>query len=598
MMRTHKLMRWIPAVLLALCLPATVWAGALAASTTYTLELWKMNSDGTTTLVSTKSVTSDSSGKITFSFSNVPTNATNNFLIVNVKDSAGTLQIKSLVPAPPAGSNNTLGVNTTTTKQAVLLEKLGAAIGTDDPIAVAFGLMFTRNPNLATSDINNFATIGKAAIIGGGSGTTAYGKEKYMLNNGATAADLTAFKKKLVYNAATGTKDLRTFAALTKSAVDTPAQAKADMNKASAMMADIFVDAADAAGIDLNLILAGFDAADPGSLPASSGATAALGNLTTPFKNSMNGAATTFFTRLAALKVRRSYLAALTALNATSAEKTRFNNAVTKMTDAMSKADALFAPYFDGTYDQTETLQAAFNAAHLSSTATTGAEGVINAGITAGKLTAATSTVGDAMDYVYTQAFNSFSTAVQSTNVEISTMQNNVSTALGGTPTSSQLAANGVGTYRDFNGKTVNWPIPQTVAVDFVATAINNGGGLTYNRTAVASAIPVPANMSWLNGTGTRTTNFNTGNTSFENLLKLQEDIQIAEFTRFYIWDPSNTTTSGHPTRAQEQTAKQAFISNLKTIVNNLGGTTDGTTAITTAQKKALVLAQQQPSLY
>ncbi len=598
MMRTHKLMRWIPAVLLALCLPATVWAGALAASTTYTLELWKMNSDGTTTLVSTKSVTSDSSGKITFSFSNVPTNATNNFLIVNVKDSAGTLQIKSLVPAPPAGSNNTLGVNTTTTKQAVLLEKLGAAIGTDDPIAVAFGLMFTRNPNLATSDINNFATIGKAAIIGGGSGTTAYGMEKYMLNNGATAADLTAFKKKLVYNAATGTKDLRTFAALTKSAVDTPAQAKADMNKASAMMADIFVDAADAAGIDLNLILAGFDAADPGSLPASSGATAALGNLTTPFKNSMNGAATTFFTRLAALKVRRSYLAALTALNATSAEKTRFNNAVTKMTDAMSKADALFAPYFDGTYDQTETLQAAFNAAHLSSTATTGAEGVINAGITAGKLTAATSTVGDAMDYVYTQAFNSFSTAVQSTNVEISTMQNNVSTALGGTPTSSQLAANGVGTYRDFNGNTVNWPIPQTVAVDFVATAINNGGGLTYNRTAVASAIPVPANMSWLNGTGTRTTNFNTGNTSFENLLKLQEDIQIAEFTRFYIWDPSNTTTSGHPTRAQEQTAKQAFISNLKTIVNNLGGTTDGTTAITTAQKKALVLAQQQPSLY
>lgn len=598
MMRTHKLMRWIPAVLLALCLPATVWAGALAASTTYTLELWKMNSDGTTTLVSTKSVTSDSSGKITFSFSNVPTNATNNFLIVNVKDSAGTLQIKSLVPAPPAGSNNTLGVNTTTTKQAVLLEKLGAAIGTDDPIAVAFGLMFTRNPNLATSDINNFATIGKAAIIGGGSGTTAYGMEKYMLNNGATAADLTAFKKKLVYNAATGTKDLRTFAALTKSAVDTPAQAKADMNKASAMMADIFVDAADAAGIDLNLILAGFDAADPGSLPASSGATAALGNLTTPFKNSMNGAATTFFIRLAALKVRRSYLAALTALNATSAEKTRFNNAVTKMTDAMSKADALFAPYFDGTYDQTETLQAAFNAAHLSSTATTGAEGVINAGITAGKLTAATSTVGDAMDYVYTQAFNSFSTAVQSTNVEISTMQNNVSTALGGTPTSSQLAANGVGTYRDFNGNTVNWPIPQTVAVDFVATAINNGGGLTYNRTAVASAIPVPANMVWLNGTGTRTTNFNTGNTSFENLLKLQEDIQIAEFTRFYIWDPSNTTTSGHPTRAQEQTAKQAFISNLKTIVNNLGGTTDGTTAITTAQKKALVLAQQQPSLY
>ncbi len=558
----------------ALFIAQSAFAATLSANTAYTLELTKVNSDGTTTLVSSTSTTSDSTGKITFTFSNVPTQSTNNFLIVTVKDSTGTVQIKSFAPAPAASGTNTLGVNTTTTAQANLMEKLGVVIGTDDPIVVSFGLMITRNPNLSTTDIGNFATIAQEAIING--------METYMTSNGASTAQMATFKSKLVYNATASTTDLRDFTALTKASVDTPASAKEDMAKASGLISAAFVDAAAAANIDLDLILAAFDSAGI-NLQSGAGATA-MAALSTAFQTSMNQSVNSFFTQLATVKVKQRYSAALTALNATTAEKTRFDTGVTTMSTDMGTADSLFASYFDGTtgYDMTETLATAFAASRLSNT------GVINTLITAATL-ATTDTIQTAMDAVYQKAFTSFSTAIQSTNTEIGDMQTGVSSALGGTPTATQLASSGVGTYRDFNGNTLNWPIPQTASVNFIASAISAGGTLTYSRTTLA----VPSIMSWLNaGSGTRTT-FNTGNTSFNNLLSMQEDVMIAENTRFSIF-----AGSGNPSQTQMQNAKASFITNLAAIVANIGGTTDSTTAFTTAQKKALVQAQQQPSLH
>jgi len=592
-MNIYKTIRLTLAALMALCLMQSA-AYALTASTAYTLELAKVNSDGTTTLVSSTSVTSDSAGKITFSFSNVPTQSTNNFLIVTVKDSAGAVQIKSFAPAPAAKGTNTLGVNTTTTAQAKLMEKLGLVVGTDDPIVVAFGLMFTRNPNLATADIGYFATIGKEVIVNG--------MEVYMTNKGVTSAQMSTFKKALVYNSTASTTDLRDFTALTKAAVDTPASAKADMAKASGLISAAFVDAAAAADIDLDIILAAFDSADPSV--GSAAAKAALANLSASFQASMNAAVGSFFTQLAAAKVKQRYSATLTALNATSAQKTRFNSAVTTMATTMGDTDSQFASYFDGTsgYNISETLATAFAANRLTNS------GTINTLINdaTNNITTA-STVSDTINAVYQKAFSTFSTAIASTNAEITTLKSDVASALGiavgNLPT-------GFGTYTNFSGTKVNWPIPQTVAVSYIASVITATGSLTYTRSGLA----IPTTMTeWFGSCaapnaakGTKTsceavpgvwtpktaTTFNTGNASFNSLLGIQEDIMIAESTRYSIY-----ANNANPTRSAEQTAKATFITNLATISGNIGGTSDGTTAFTTAQKKALVQAQQQPSL-
>jgi len=581
---------------------------ALAPNTPYTVEMAQVNANGSTTLVSSSSTTSDGTGKITFTFTNVPTQATNNFLIITVKDNAGNVQIKSFAPAPPANATNLLGVNTTTTAQAKLMEKMGQIIGTDDPIVISFGLMFTRNPTLSTTDIGNAAIIGQEAIING--------MEPYMLANGATASQLAAFKKKLVYNATPGAKDLRNFAALAKSSVDTPASAKADMAMASGLISDIFIDAAAATGIDLDLILAAFDAA---GIKLQSGAGLSANNaLSATFRNNMNQSVQNFFTRVSATKVKSRYATTLTTLNATAAQKTRFNTGVTSMSNAMAAIDSRYAAYFDGSANMTETINTAHAAGRIDKTQNPVASAItawINAGSpavnsmnfnSATMLDPATSTIQNAIDLSYMAAFNSFNTAIQSTNAEISALKTAVANAMGATVASLPP---GLGTFTDFNGNIVNWPVPQTAAVSFVASIISGGGGLNYTRSGLA----IPNSMAeWFgscaNGTSfSRTactgagstwtvntaTAFNTGNAAFDALLAIQEDIQIAEQTRFDIY-----ATGAQPTQLQMQTAKRTFITNLGTIIANISGTTDGVTALSSAQQRALVQAQQQPSLY
>jgi hypothetical protein len=112
-----------------------------------------------------------------------------------------------------------------------------------------------------------------------------------------------------------------------------------------------------------------------------------------------------------------------------------------------------------------------------------------------------------------------------------------------------------VGTYRNYDGDTVNWPIPQVVATNWVANILIAGGGLTYDRTTVASALPIPDNMAWLNnpsypsGSGVRTDFVGAGMpASFATLMGMQEDMQIAEMTRNYIYDGTNPSTGGNPT--------------------------------------------------
>jgi len=520
---------------------------ALAANTQYNITLEKFLSDGTLSTVAVTGVLSDANGKIAFTFSNVPTCPTTNFLSIKVTDGLGNIVRRSFAPAPPANATNGLGVNGVSTKQGEAMVAMGALMGSDNPMAVSFGLLFTRTDQLTTSDINNIAILGKEAIING--------MQTYMLANGVTAAQMTTFKQKLVCNQPN--TDLSNFASLFKSAVDTPAQAQADMAKAAGVIGDSFIASAAAAGIDLDIILAGFDSA--GDKTQTGAGLAAFNAVSTAIKGSMNQAVNSFRTRLAVKKVQQRYAAALTALGVSGASVTTFNTAVATLGTDLAAVEVLYARYFD---DPTGN--------------------------------AMTTAIQTAMDNAFQAAFTTFTTAIASTGADITAMRNKVSTAIAGNLSLvGGLTTGGVGTYRNFSGSTVNWPIPQTGSVNFVATNVIAGGGLTYTRSTLA----VPAFMAWLNGTGTRTANFGTGNANFEALLGMQEDVMIAENARFDIYNPGNATTGGNPTTLQRQASQAAFKTNLAAIVAALGGTTDGTTALTTAQKRAMVLSQQQPSM-
>jgi len=80
---------------------------------------------------------------------------------------------------------------------------------------------------------------------------------------------------------------------------------------------------------------------------------------------------------------------------------------------------------------------------------------------------------------------------------------------------------------------------------------------------------------------------------SFAALMGLMEDVQIVEETRHAIWQGSN-----QPTAAQKQQARVDFANNLDQIAALISGTTDGTSAISTAQKKALLKLMMEPSLF
>jgi hypothetical protein len=488
-------------------------AVSLLANTVYTVEVSQMNSDGTTTLSSSSSATSDANSKITFTFSNVPTFPTVNFLIVTVKDSAGTVVTKSFAAAPPAGGTSSLGVNTSSSAQAAVLEAMGVLMGSDDPICMAFGLMMTRSAGMTAQDLIDFSVVGQQAVI--------IGMEGYMTDStkgGLSTATLDLFKAALISNSAAGTQDLRAFSSLYKSAIDTPASADADMAKASGLVADIFIDAAATAGIDLNIILAALDYVDIVMTPGSAGANSmtSLQANALPFFNTMQASMEGFKTRLKVFKVKQTYSDVLTELGSTTVQITKFNDGVTALSTAFSAIDTLYAPCFDGT--------------------------------TALDVNTATINTGNAcvavdINQAYGTAFDGFSAAIASSDADILSLRESLSVVLNTTVTN--LINWGVGGYQDYNGKTINWPIPQSASVSFIGAALTNGGSLSYARTGQA----IPAAMGeWMGSCSDSTknnrtscaapevwtslaNNFNNGNTSMDCMQGIQEDIMIAQNT-------------------------------------------------------------------
>lgn len=525
---------------------------ALTVGTEYTVVLSKINGDGTSTSVSSTSAIADSNGKITFSLTNLPTATDTNFVLLEIKDPGGTVVRQSIAPAPAAGSTNLVGINALSDVQAQTLRTSMLSNSSDDPMGVAFGLVFVRSPNLEASDISIIAQMMGTAILGND------GMEAFLLVNGVSAGTLATFKKNLVSNAAAGSKDMSDYIEFFKNAVDNSDDD--EMSKAGGIMGDIFIDAGAAAGIDPTLILASFSAA--GSAP---GLDALMGSLSAGFGTSIQQAVSSFFTRIASVKLKREYTDALTTLSASGSEVTRFNAAVASFVSAQQAIDVQYGDFFvdpDG-----YAIQVGKNIA----------------------------TIRSELDTAYTGAWSTFQAALQSIAGEISDMKTAVAAGLtvstGSSVTVGDLPGT-LGTDRDFNGNTVNWPIPQTVSVSWVASILSANGSFSFTR----DALPVPSpGMDWLNGTGARTT-FGAGGlnlpVNFADLMGLMEDVLIVEHTRFAIY------SGGPPTADQEEAARLAYKTNADNLIALISGTTNGTTPISTAQKEALIKLMQEPSLF
>jgi len=192
-------------------------------------------------------------------------------------------------------------------------------------------------------------------------------------------------------------------------------------------------------------------------------------------------------------------------------------------------------------------------------------------------------------------------TATAATDARLTTMIANIDSALG---TSTGLTKSNFQFYQS-GGTANNWSITMVIPTDWISSIVSAGGALTYTRDTTA----LPSAMTWL-GTcsssgygdqascegagGTWTagrTDFVGGGTpaSYAVLLGLQEDVMIREFTRWADQSSAGSDMSLHAT------LEKNFAAAMDTLAGNLGGTSDGSTAITAARKAALVTLLQSP---
>lgn len=529
-------------------------AFALTAGEDYTVVVSQINSDGSLTSVTSTSATADADGKIAFDFpSDMPTADETHFILLQVKDSSNTVVRQGIAPAPGAGETNLVGVNPLSDVQADALQTVMADNSTDDPLAAAFGLVFIRSESLAESDIPGLSQMMATAIRGND------GMEAFLLAHDISASQLAIFKDRIIYNSTAGTSDMSDYIAYFKTAVDSGNND--DLAEAGGLMADILIDAGVAAGIDPQLLLAAFDAAGD-----ATGLQDAMMSISSGFQGSVMAAVNGFTTRIRSVVLNKQYTDALSTLGGNQTLIDRFNAGVQDMITAQRQVDAQYGEYFMN--------PDAYLAAHP--------------GVTENQ-------IRQAIDAAFQGAWSSFETAIGSTNGEITTMRATVAQALG--INVGDLPSD-LGQKYDFDGNQVNWPIPQTVAVTWVASVLIDGGSLGYTR----DTTPVSAMMqNWLdsdnnpgNGVDGQRHDFTSGGmpADFAALMGLMEDVQIVESSRHAIWDGGS-----EPTPDQRQQARLDFLANLATLAGNISGTTDGTTAINADERKSLIKLMMHPSL-
>ncbi len=567
---------------------------ALTSGETYTITIQKVNSDGTASDYSATTATADSNGKLIFSLTGMPTDAEANFFVFIIKDKNGTVVRRGFVPAAHAGSTNLVGVNDLSTAQTNAILEAGKVLKSDDPIAIAYLITLLRSPGATSTDAQLLAALGADAITGNS------GFEGFLTSNGVTAAQLLAFKKALIYNATPGKKTITDLTKGFKDAVDSGDATKAtqEMSKAGGQMADVFMDAAEAAGIDPNMILAAHDAA--GDVAENPTNAARMAQISSSVRTSLGQSMDSFFQRIAGVKVQSEYTNALNALKATGPQVDKFTSAVTTMLNSFAATESKYGEFFMNPTD------------YLSK----------HPGTTADQ-------IRTAIDSEFRTNFETFQTNMASdTTTDITPMKAAVVAAMQKQMPNfnANYLPDDFGTYMKFSssGQTkVNWPIPQTVMVTWLAKLISGGGTMDYTRDTLAiptmmqewmGVCTIPGknqgnctgmgmmwngtacvstqyfNMSSCQGSGNTWTvqrrTYNTPSAAFNAYQGIMDDMHIIEFSKFDIYNNGK-----QPTRQAEKDAKLLF----QTRMNALAGQITGSP--TAAEKKAMIKLLTQPNM-
>jgi hypothetical protein len=161
-------------------------------------------------------------------------------------------------------------------------------------------------------------------------------------------------------------------------------------------------------------------------------------------------------------------------------------------------------------------------------------------------------TAQTAMDTAMQNAFNQFMTDTAASNTRITTMISNIDSALG---SSTGLTVSEFQFYKS-DGSQVNWPLTMVILTDWISTIVGNGGGLSYTRDNTA----IPANDNW------------HGSCSANG---------------YYDKDDCENNGGGTWTSARSDFIGQGIPASY--------GTTDGSTALSTAQKSAVVTLLKSP---
>ncbi len=586
MIRNHRLA--LSKAILAIFLAASSHAYALTAGASYTVTVGQINSNGTETVLSTSSaVVADATGKITFTLTNLPDSATCNFMTLVVKDSAGAIAQSGLAPCATNGTTLPVGVSPVTSKQTEALKAGFLAAGTDDPILAVFGLAAVRTTGITSAELAVLATIVKNAISGAGGFT-----DHLTTNRGVTAAQLAAYRSAIVAQL----NDVNSgYSKLLKDSVDaaTTTADAAKRGEAAGLLMDILIEAATTAGFQQDYIIEAFNAM--GAI-AGPGITAAVGSGTLT-ANTAQGVNSSVGGGIEKARVRRAvekYSAALTTLGATGADVTQFQTAATTLATSMQTAFSTFE-------------QAAFQ---------TGAENA-----------ATIQAAQTALDTAMRTAFTTFIGEIAVIDTRIQTLITNICNVLApgfvaactGTPvgTGGALQSNFF-KFFDETGTAHNWPVNMVVLTDWVTTNKVAGGSLTYTRDTTA----IPAAMVWAGSCSAagffdqpscvgNAGVWTAGRTCFgavaaageigtcqnldadyANLRALEQDINILQMTRWTALQGSTGPGSA------DQTVEQNFTDKLyTTITGTIGGTTNGTTAISAVQKNAIVTLMSPPQM-
>jgi hypothetical protein len=560
---------------------------------TYTVTLEQLKSNGTITgttaggasLGLSTTATADANGKISFAFSSaVPTSdsASNpcNFLVTTIKNAAGTTVRKAIAPCTKAGSTASLGVSGVTDKQTDALLAAFLANATDDPIFAVFGFTLVRSGDMSAADITAMSDVGYKGF----SNTGGY-LDYLKTTRGVTDAQLATFRANIVTQL--GSAD--GYTKLMKDAVDatTTAGSSDNRGKAAGQLLKILVIAAKDVFPE-DHILEAFNAMGSITDPLMV-ARVTAGTLSAQGASMASAAFGPGIMKLRADRSIEKYVAAMTLMGATGTDLSTFTTAAGTLRTAMENAFATLEANFAEDPTKTTASKTAIDAANTS------------------------------MQSTMTTAFTTFMNSMAASNTRIGTMITNIETALGLSTGASGLQTrfnNGQAfKFYTSGGTATNWPINAVVLTDWFSSTKKAGGSVTYARDT--QAIPTAmlwqgvcsntshftktacqgAGATWTAGRSCYGTVAGTGEVTacqtnpapYAALLSIQEDVMIREFTRFAAQSAAGSDMG------QQKTLEKAYTDGMTTLTSNIGGTTNGTAAISATQKKAIVTMIQSP---